>query len=108
MAHAKTGKFYLLLAVLVYLYLFDLLATLAWCRTYGFEQELNPVMRFLFNSGPLNGISYKVLMLILFVFTMWYAARQHFQLAYFGTVFIVLIYGILFCWHVLGPVLAGV
>lgn len=108
MVHAKTGKLYLLLAVLVYLNLFDLLATLAWCRSYGFEQEFNPFMRSLFSAGLLTGISYKVFMLILFVATMWYASKRHFQLVWLGTLFTVFIYGILLCWHILGPAMAGV
>jgi len=106
--HAKTGKLYLLLAVLVYLNLFDLLATLAWCRINGFEQELNPFMRMLFASGQLAGIIYKGFMAVLFTAVMCYGARQHFQLVWLGTLFTVYIYGILLCWHILGPVVAGI
>lgn len=108
MIHAKTGKLYLLLAVLVYLNLFDLLSTLAWCRSYGFDQEFNPLMRYFFVLHPVTGISFKVMMVLLFVSIMSYAWRQNFQLVYLGTFFIVFIYSALLCWHIIGPIIAGV
>ncbi len=108
MVHAKVGKLYLLLAVLVYLNLFDLLSTLAWCGTYGFDQEFNPLMRYLFAMNPMTGISFKVLSVLLFVIIMRYAWRHNFQLVYRGTFFIVFIYSVLLCWHILGPVMAGI
>jgi len=108
MVHAKTGKLYLLLAVLVYLNTFDLLSTLAWCRSYGFDQEFNPLMRYLFVLNPMTGVSFKVLTVALFVIIMQYGARHNFKLVYLGTLFIVFIYSALLCWHVLGPVIASI
>lgn len=108
MVHAKTGKLYLLLAILVYLNLFDLLSTLAWCRSYGFDQEFNPLMRYFFVMNPMTGASFKVVMLLLFVIIMRYAWRHNFQLVYRGTFMVVFIYSILLCWHIIGPIIAGV
>ena len=104
---SKFEKLSLLLAGLVFLNLFDLLSTLAWCQTYGFEQELNPLMRYLFVLNPVSGVSFKIASMVLFVVTMRYASRQHFQLVYLGTIFVVIIYSALFCWHLIGPVLAA-
>jgi len=106
MVNARTGKLYLLLAVLVYLNLFDLLSTLAWCRKYGFDQEFNPLMRSLFALHPMTGVSFKVFMILFFVIIMRYAWRYNFQLVYLGTFFIVFIYSLLLCWHIIGPVIA--
>lgn len=108
MVHIKTGKLYLLLAVLVYLNVFDILATLVWCRNYGFDQEYNPLMRYLFALNPMIGVSFKILAVALFVMVMRYGSRHNFKLVYMSTLGIVFIYSVLLCWHVLGSVIAGI
>lgn len=107
MIRSNFEKLSLLLAVLIFLNLFDLVSTLNWCRKYGFEQEINPLMRYLFVINPMTGISFKVAILVIFVLTMHYASRYNFQLVYLGTGLTVLVYSALFCWHLVGPVLAG-
>lgn len=108
MVRAKIGKLYLLLALLVYLNLFDLFSTLAWCSSYGYDLEFNPLMRYLFAMNPMAGVSFKILMVLLFVIIMSCAWRQNFQLVYRGTYFIVFIYSVLLCWHIIGPIIASI
>jgi len=91
-----------MLAVCIYLNLLDLLATLSYCQSWGWELELNPVMRYFFTIDPLLGALIKMAAVLMFVITVQYAAGDHFSNVYRGTVIVTLIYSALFGWHILG------
>ena len=99
------GQFYLLLAIAVFLNIFDLLSTLVWCQTFGSNQELNPLLRYFFSISPIAGIAIKVIAIGLFVSLIKYGSNFNFRLAYQGTLVVVYIYSALLGWHLLGPLL---
>lgn len=103
MDRVRPGKLYVLLGVLVFLNLFDLVATLMWCDSLGISIELNPLMRQLLIIHPLVAVSYKVIILAAFIITMRICAHSNYRLALNGTVMVVFIYAALFCWHLVGP-----
>jgi hypothetical protein len=82
MVHKQDGKLWLMLAVCIYLNLLDLLATLSFCQSWGWEAELNPVMKYFFTIDPLLGALIKMAAVLLFVFAVQYAACEHFVRVY--------------------------
>jgi hypothetical protein len=105
MVQRNLGQFYLLLAVAVFLNLFDLLSTLIWCQTLGSNQELNPLLRYLFSISPFAGIAFKAAAIGVFVGLIKYGSNFNFRLAYQGALLVVYIYSALAGWHILGPLL---
>jgi len=104
MVHEQTGKLWLMLAVCIYFNLLDLLATLSLCQSWGWELELNPVMRYFFTIDPLLGAFIKMAAALLFVIAVQYAAYDHFTSVYRGTFLVTFIYTSLFGWHMLNCV----
>jgi len=105
MTQTKTRYLYLLLAAVVYLNAFDLLATLAWCKANGLDQEINPLMRYFMAINPLTGAAFKLFAVASFVILIQYGSRYNFRLAYQGTFLVVILYSALLCWHLIGPLL---
>lgn len=105
MIESKRRTLWMLLAVLVFLNLFDLVCTLAWCSSLGIDIELNPFVRQLLHIHPVTLVAYKIAILAAFIAVMRICADHNFRLAFNGTVFVVLIYTSLFCWHLLGPMI---
>ncbi|MBP1762481.1 MAG: hypothetical protein H6Q64_2023 [Firmicutes bacterium] len=101
MVQEQGRKLWLMLAVCIYLNLLDLLATLSFCQSWGWELELNPVMRYFFTIDPLLGAFIKMAAVLLFVIAVQYAAYEHFVRVYRGTFFVTFIYTSLFGWHML-------
>lgn len=102
MVHKQTGKLWLMLAVCIYLNLLDLLATLSVCQLWGWEVEINPLMRCFFTLNPMLGSCVKIIAVMFFVITVQYAAQHHFKRVYRGTLLVTFAYTILFGWHLLG------
>ena len=106
MIQTRTQYFYLLLAAVVYLNVFDLLATLSWCKTNGLDEELNPLMRYFMAINPLTSAAFKFFTVASFVILIQYGSRYNFRLAYRGTFLVVIVYSALLCWHLIGPLLS--
>lgn len=101
MIHEQSEKLWLMMAVCIYLNLLDLLATLSFCQSWGWELELNPVMKYFFAMDPLLGVFIKMAAVMFFVIAVQYAACEHFASVYRGTILVTLIYISLFGWHML-------
>ncbi|HHV33960.1 MAG TPA: hypothetical protein GXX59_00005 [Syntrophomonadaceae bacterium] len=59
---------------------------------YGNAIEFNPLMRSLFEAGPVNAVVFKLALLIFYLILIPFAARKNYKLAYRGTQFVVFIY----------------
>jgi hypothetical protein len=56
---------------------------------YGNAIEFNPLMRSLFEAGPVNAVVFKLALLIFYLILIPFAARKNYKLAYRGTQFVV-------------------
>ncbi len=102
MALKPTAKLWLILSFCIYLNLLDLLATLSVCQSWGWEWELNPVMRYFFSLAPWLGVFYKMAAVMFFVIVIQYAVKDHYKQVYRGTCLVTFIYAALFGWHLIG------
>ncbi len=94
-------QFFLL--VIVLLNVFDMLSTLAWCRSSGVEQELNPIMRTLIAFDPCSAMIFKLTGLAFFIGAVICTARCNYRLAWRSTSLVLYTYVALLGWHIVGP-----
>lgn len=95
-------KLYILLLIIIVLNLIDLIATCYWCTQFGYNIELNPLMRYLFSRSLLIGISFKFVILILFSMIIPLGSRKNFPLAYKGAQLVLFFYSLITCYHFIG------
>ncbi|MEG3068035.1 MAG: DUF5658 family protein [Syntrophaceticus schinkii] len=72
--------------------IFDLISTCWLVSSYGIGIEFNPLMRYLFETSPVNAALFKLALLIFYLILIPFAARRNYTLAYRGTQFVVFIY----------------
>lgn len=104
-APAQRMTFYLLLAATLVLNLIDLAITLHWTAQFGPTVESNPIMAWLL-IRPVLFVAYKLVIPTVYILIVIRATRKHFKLAFWGTVYLFVLYCLIVGWNVVDSVKA--